>query len=91
MNENKFTFIHVYNNNKKNFFTECPTQVGQKCPICEEISELWKSDEGDNKARRTKIRKQVKIASLKPDVVSCKYTDQANLRGAVVDFEQTYG
>ena len=38
-----------------------------------------------------KIRKQVKIASLKPDVVSCKYTDQANLRGAVVDFEQTYG
>lgn len=38
-----------------------------------------------------KIRKQVKIASLKPDVVSCKYTDQANLRGAVVGFEQTYG
>ncbi len=38
-----------------------------------------------------KIRRQVKIASIKPDVVACKYTDQANLRGAVVDFEQTYG
>ncbi|WP_412989505.1 ROK family protein [Pediococcus siamensis] len=37
------------------------------------------------------IRKQVKIASIKPDVVACKYTDQANLRGAVADFEQTYG
>lgn len=51
-------------NNKKNFFTECPTQVGQKCPICEEIAELWKSDAGDNKARRTKIRKQVKYTSV---------------------------
>ncbi|MDV7719417.1 ROK family protein [Pediococcus ethanolidurans] len=37
------------------------------------------------------IRKQVKIASIKPDVVACKYTDMANLRGAVVDFQQTYG
>lgn len=51
-------------NNKKNFFTECPTQVGLKCPICEEISDLWKSDEGDNKVRRTKIRKQVKYTSV---------------------------
>ncbi len=51
-------------NNKKNFYTECPTQVGLKCPICEEISELWKSDEGDNKVRRTKIRKQVKYTSV---------------------------
>ncbi|BDZ31864.1 ROK family protein [Lactiplantibacillus sp. WILCCON 0030] len=37
-----------------------------------------------------KIRAQVKIASLKPDVVPCVYTDEANLRGAAVDFEQSY-
>lgn len=37
-----------------------------------------------------KIRKVVKIASIKPQVVSCKYTDEANLRGAAVDFGQTY-
>ena len=37
-----------------------------------------------------KIRKEVKIASIKPEVVACKYTDQANLRGDVFDFEQTY-
>ncbi|MFC6180974.1 ROK family protein [Lactiplantibacillus daowaiensis] len=36
------------------------------------------------------IRKQVKIASIKPDIVACQYHDEANLRGAVVDFEQTY-
>ncbi|AVK63729.1 ROK family protein [Lactobacillus sp. CBA3606] len=37
-----------------------------------------------------KIRDRVKIASIKPQLVVCKYTDEANLRGAVVDFEQTY-
>jgi len=37
-----------------------------------------------------KIRAQVKIASIKPNVVTCQYHDEANLRGAVVDFEQTY-
>ncbi|AUI71871.1 ROK family protein [Companilactobacillus alimentarius] len=37
-----------------------------------------------------KIRKVVKIASIKPQVVACKYTDEANLRGAAVDFYQTY-
>lgn len=37
-----------------------------------------------------KIRKVVKIASIKPEVVPCHYTDEANLRGAAVDFAQTY-
>ncbi|MQS75679.1 ROK family protein [Companilactobacillus halodurans] len=37
-----------------------------------------------------KIRRIVKIASIKPKVVNCKYTDEANLRGAAVDFYQTY-
>ncbi|MFC6295897.1 ROK family protein [Lactiplantibacillus daoliensis] len=37
-----------------------------------------------------KIRQQVKIASIKPEVVPCVYTDEANLRGAAVDFSQTY-
>ena len=37
-----------------------------------------------------KIRQQVKIASIKPVSVSCVYTDEANLRGAAVDFSQTY-
>jgi Transcriptional regulator/sugar kinase len=37
-----------------------------------------------------KIRKVVKIASIKPKIVSCEYTDEANLRGAAVDFDQTY-
>lgn len=37
-----------------------------------------------------KIRKVVKIASIKPEIVPCKYTDEANLRGAAVDFAQTY-
>ncbi|HIY91873.1 ROK family protein [Companilactobacillus sp. HBUAS56275] len=37
-----------------------------------------------------KIRKVVKIASIKPKIVPCKYTDEANLRGAAVDFAQTY-
>lgn len=51
-------------NNKKNFFTECPSQVGMKCPICEEVSRLWQSDDGDNKEKRTKMRKQVKYISV---------------------------
>ncbi|WP_334331817.1 ROK family protein [Companilactobacillus sp. HBUAS59544] len=37
-----------------------------------------------------KIRKVVKIASIKPKIVPCQYTDEANLRGAYVDFYQTY-
>jgi len=37
-----------------------------------------------------KIRKIVKIASIKPEIVPCAYTDEANLRGAAVDFYQTY-
>lgn len=37
-----------------------------------------------------KIRQVVKIASIKPQVVACHYTDEANLRGAAVDFYQTY-
>ncbi|ATI72297.1 sugar kinase and transcription regulator [Lactobacillus plantarum JDM1] [Lactiplantibacillus plantarum] len=37
-----------------------------------------------------KLRATVKIASIKPDVVACHFTDEANLRGAVVDFCQTY-
>jgi len=37
-----------------------------------------------------KLREQVKIASIKPQIVACHYHDEANLRGAVVDFEQTY-
>lgn len=41
-------------------------------------------------AEIAKIRKQVPIASIKPEVVPCVYTDEANLRGAAVDFEQTY-
>ncbi|WP_047998598.1 ROK family protein [Lactiplantibacillus herbarum] len=37
----------------------------------------------------TGVYEQVKIASIKPELVLCQYTDEANLRGAVVDFEQT--
>ena len=37
-----------------------------------------------------KIRKVVKIASIKTEIVPCHYTDEANLRGAAVDFAQTY-
>lgn len=36
------------------------------------------------------IRQRVEIASIKPEIVSCAYHDQANLRGAVVDFNQMY-
>ncbi|WP_057879583.1 ROK family protein [Companilactobacillus kimchiensis] len=36
------------------------------------------------------IRDIVKIASIEPKVVPCKFTDEANLRGAAVDFIQTY-
>lgn len=35
-----------------------------------------------------RIYAQVKIATLKPELVLCHYTDEANLRGAAVDFEQ---
>ena len=41
-------------------------------------------------AEINKIRQQVKIASIKPVIVPCVYTDEANLRGAAVDFSQTY-
>lgn len=37
-----------------------------------------------------KIRDIVEIASIKPKIVACHYTDEANLRGALVDFYQTY-
>lgn len=37
----------------------------------------------------TTIYKQVEIATLKPTLAICQYTDEANLRGAVVDFEQS--
>lgn len=37
----------------------------------------------------TGIYEQVKIASIKPELALCQYTDEANLRGAAVDFEQT--
>jgi len=37
----------------------------------------------------TGIYEQVKIASIKPELALCQYTDEANLRGAVVDFGQT--
>lgn len=36
------------------------------------------------------IRKIVKIAPFNPDVVPCQFTDLANLRGAAVDFSNTY-
>lgn len=37
-----------------------------------------------------RIYAQVKIATLKPQLVLCEYTDEANLRGARVDFEQEH-
>lgn len=37
-----------------------------------------------------KIRKIVTIAPFDPEVVACQYTDGANLRGATVDFINTY-
>lgn len=36
------------------------------------------------------IRKLVKIAPFDPNVVACQFTDGANLRGAAVDFSNTY-
>ncbi|KRN27972.1 ROK family protein [Lactobacillus selangorensis] len=36
------------------------------------------------------ILKQVDIAPFMPDVVTCRYHNEANLRGAAVDFMQTY-
>lgn len=35
------------------------------------------------------IYEQVEIATLKPELALCQYTDEANLRGAAVDFEQS--
>ena len=37
-----------------------------------------------------KIRKVVEIASIKPTVVACHFTDEANLRGAAFDFIQEH-
>lgn len=37
-----------------------------------------------------RLRAAVKIASIKPVVVPCAYTDAANLRGAAVNFEQQH-
>ncbi|ETY72947.1 ROK family protein [Lactiplantibacillus fabifermentans] len=37
-----------------------------------------------------KIRDIVEIAPFDPDVVACQYTDGANLRGAAVDFMNSY-
>lgn len=36
-----------------------------------------------------RIYEQIPIATLKPQIELCRYTDEANLRGARVDFEQT--
>ncbi|WP_125565784.1 ROK family protein [Companilactobacillus insicii] len=36
------------------------------------------------------IRDEITIASIKPKLVTCKFTDGANLRGAAVDFYQTF-
>ena len=38
-----------------------------------------------------KIRKEVKIATVKPELAVCQYRGEANLRGCVVDFEQEHG
>ncbi|MGA3234432.1 ROK family protein [Lactiplantibacillus pentosus] len=37
-----------------------------------------------------RIRKIVKIASIRPKIVACHFTDEANLRGAAVDFTREY-
>lgn len=37
-----------------------------------------------------KIRSEITIASIKPKLVTCQFTDEANLRGAKVDFYQTF-
>ena len=36
------------------------------------------------------IRKQVNPASIKPEIVLCSLKSNANLRGAVADFEQAH-
>ncbi|BDZ32321.1 ROK family protein [Lactiplantibacillus sp. WILCCON 0030] len=36
-----------------------------------------------------KIYKQVEIATIRPELALCRYTSEANLRGAAVDFEQS--
>ncbi|WP_334330384.1 ROK family protein [Companilactobacillus sp. HBUAS59699] len=36
------------------------------------------------------IRSEITIASIKPKLVTCQFTDEANLRGARVDFYQTF-
>jgi hypothetical protein len=52
------TYSHGFKVGSKWFIDECPTTIGEKCPVCEANSELWNSGfEDDKKIVRERKRR----------------------------------
>jgi hypothetical protein len=52
------TYSHGFKIGSKWFIDECPTTIGEKCPVCDSNSELWNSGfENDKKIVRERKRK----------------------------------
>lgn len=52
------TYSHGFKVGSKWFIEECPTTIGEKCPVCDSNSELWNSGyENDKKTVRERKRR----------------------------------
>jgi hypothetical protein len=49
-------FENVVSDKKRTFFDNCPTTIGEQCPVCEENKKAWQS--GNENLARQRARKQ---------------------------------
>lgn len=56
-------FTHAFQNQNRWFIRECPTTIGQQCPICEHNSTLYATGTNENKNIVSKRKRQVKYVS----------------------------
>lgn len=67
--EDSLPFVKAYSHGfkvgSKWFIDECPTTLGEKCPVCDANSELWNSGfEGDKKIARERKRRLRFISNI---------------------------
>lgn len=68
--DNDAPWIKVHQHGFKNeltgkwFIEECPSTIGQNCPVCSEISPLWAGSEADKAIARQRKRKTNYIANI---------------------------
>ena len=68
--ENDAPWIKLLQHSFKNeitgrwFIAECPSMIGEKCPVCEQVSPLWSGSEADKDIARQRKKKTSYVANI---------------------------